>query len=164
MDDLKKRALEKIARDIFQLEKAYGVAYSDSLAELKKLRPSVSIPSSIFSNSCLSSLEAVVKYLREDSGLSYKAIAAILGRSYDCVAITYRNARGKMPSGLSVKPSVMIPASVIRQGKLSVLESICTYLREQSGARYSEIARLLNRDDRTIWTVCKRAARKNEGK
>jgi len=40
-----------------------------------------------------------------------------------------------------------------------MLESIISYLREKE-IRYSEIARLLNRDQRNVWTIYSRAVKK----
>ena len=48
--------------------------------------------------------------------------------------------------------SPVIPLSVF-SNKLSVLEIVVKYLREEKHLKYSEIAHLLDRDDRTIWTT-----------
>ncbi len=53
-----------------------------------------------------------------------------------------------------------IPLTVLQNRDLAILESIVEYLRDFRGLRYSEIARLLNRDSRTIWTVYNRAKKK----
>jgi len=55
-----------------------------------------------------------------------------------------------------------IPSSIFQDRSLSVLEAIVEYLKEQKNMRYSEIAKLLNRDDRTIWTSYKRAKDKRK--
>lgn len=60
--------------------------------------------------------------------------------------------------------NVAIPSSIFRDRSLSVLEVMVEYFREIKGMKYSEIARLLNRDDRTIWTVYKRAKEKRAKK
>jgi len=60
--------------------------------------------------------------------------------------------------------SVTVPSSIFQDRELSVLEAMAEYFREKKGMRYSEIARLLNRDDRTIWTAYKRAKVKRGGK
>jgi DNA-binding CsgD family transcriptional regulator len=46
--------------------------------------------------------------------------------------------------------------------KLSILECICYYLKS-SDKNYAEMSRMLGKDQRTIWTVCKRAERKLGG-
>jgi len=58
------------------------------------------------------------------------------------------------------KPSITIPSSIFRDRSLSVLEAMVEYFKEKKQMKYSEIARLLNRDDRTIWTAYKRAKEK----
>jgi Mn-dependent DtxR family transcriptional regulator len=53
-----------------------------------------------------------------------------------------------------------LPSSIFRDRDLSVLEAIAEYLKDKKNLRYSEIAKLLNRDDRTIWTAYTRAKEK----
>ena len=75
--------------------------------------------------------------------------------------MSYRVARTKKKEPFSKEVelgSEMIEFSAFKSG-LSVLESTCTYLASY-GKSFSQIARLLNKDQRTIWTVCKRAERK----
>jgi len=45
---------------------------------------------------------------------------------------------------------------------MTVLESVIVYLREKD-KRYAEIAELLDRDQRNIWTVYSRAIKKKKG-
>jgi hypothetical protein len=56
----------------------------------------------------------------------------------------------------------MIPVSVFSKEKLSPFETIVMYLKEKQGLNYHEIGTLLNRDERNIWTVYNRAARKQK--
>ncbi len=58
------------------------------------------------------------------------------------------------------KTSLAIPSSIFKNRDLSVLEAITVYLRDKKGMKYAEIARLLNRNDRTIWTSYQRAKKK----
>jgi hypothetical protein len=53
-----------------------------------------------------------------------------------------------------------IPLSIVCDRKVSIFETIVEYLKEHYGLTYHEIAVLLNRDDRTIWTVYNRAVKK----
>lgn len=65
-------------------------------------------------------------------------------------------------SRISIKHnrSIPIPAHIFRDRSLSVLEVLVEYLKERKGLTYHEIAVMLNRDDRTIWTCFKRAKEK----
>ena len=53
-----------------------------------------------------------------------------------------------------------IPIDVIRDRNFSIFESIVKFLKEKRSLSYHDIAVLLNRDDRTIWTVYNRARKK----
>ncbi len=58
------------------------------------------------------------------------------------------------------KIALLVPLSLLRDRSVSILESIVKYLKEKKKLTYHEIAVLLNRDDRTIWTVYNRARKK----
>jgi len=58
--------------------------------------------------------------------------------------------------------SIDIPSHIFRDRTLSVLEIMVEYLKNELKLSYHEIAVLLNRDDRTIWTVYNRAKKKRE--
>ena len=55
---------------------------------------------------------------------------------------------------------VLIPNIFTRE--LSVLEVIIKFLREDKNLRYSEIAKLINRDPRSVWLTYKRAIKKRK--
>lgn len=56
--------------------------------------------------------------------------------------------------------SVNIPSFIFTDRRLAALEAIVVYLRENQGLNFAQTARLLNRDDRTIWTTYCRAKHK----
>jgi transcriptional regulatory protein LevR len=58
--------------------------------------------------------------------------------------------------------TVNIPTSIFRDRSLSVLEAVVEYLKEHHNLNYHQIARLLNRDERTVWTVYSRAKKKRK--
>ena len=122
----------------------------------------VKVPISIFKNDYLASLENIVKYLRENLLLSFKQIAELTNRNEIALAVTYRNARKKLETKFVVTEisPYSIPVSILQDRSLSVLENIVAYLKDTFGLNYHSIAVLLNRDDRTIWTVYQRAKKK----
>jgi len=139
--------LEKLDRDVI-------VNLFDKFLDKEPIKIYVSI----LKNRKLSSLESIVKYLRE-SGLTNSAIANLIGRSPQVCSKTYNNAQKKYPHKITSVPSIDFPVKILKS-KFSVLESIVAFLKEQ-GLTYHEIAQALNRDDRTIWTVHKRALDKH---
>ena len=103
----------------------------------------------------------VKKEVRENLGLSYKEIASFTNRNPAVLAVTYRNARRKLQEKFVERISnYSIPLVVLHDRKLSVLENIVSYLKDTFGLSYHNIAILLNRDDRTIWTVYQRSKKK----
>lgn len=131
----------------------------------KKLQEKITLPVSVFDDPRLSPLEAVVKYLKEEKKLSYHQIAALLSRDDRTIWLTYHNACIKKKEKLPAKQSkFFIPVSILSDRKLSILESVVTYLKEEHELSFSEIAIILNRDQRNIWTACSRALKKIKNK
>jgi hypothetical protein len=55
---------------------------------------------------------------------------------------------------------VSIPSFVFRDRSVAVLECLVEYLKDERKLSFHEIAVLLNRNDRTVWTVYTRAKKK----
>ena len=132
------------------------------LALGKEIPTAERIPLSIFSNK-LSCFETVVKYLRENCRLKFNEIAVLTGRNISTIITTYHKAAKKLGVKLEISSSKYIPIEIIKKKTLGVLESIVVYLRD-SGMKFSEIAVVLHRDQRTVWTAYSRAGKKGEGK
>src|SRR3989344_2690926 len=134
---------------------------SISQAELPAKNETDSIPIAVFDNKELSSLETICKYLKENCNLSYHQIAILLNRNDRTIWTTYNNSKKKLPALFPVsKSEYYIPISIFKERKLSVLETIAVYLKEECNLTFHEIAILLNRNDRTIWTVYNRGKKK----
>ncbi len=66
---------------------------------------------------------------------------------------------------LREKPSkVTLPVSIFYNKKLSALEIICKYLKEELDLSFSQIASLLSRDQRTVWVTYHNAVKKQKSK
>ena len=145
--------LEKLDRDnLIQL--------FDDFLDKESRRREIRIPVSIFKNRELSSLELIVKFLKQEAKLTNSQIATLLGRSQQVCWTTYDNACKKSPAALEIEfCDHDVPVGVLRDPALSILEAIVSYLYSK-GMTYREIAVMLNRDDRTIWTVHHRALKK----
>ena len=59
---------------------------------------------------------------------------------------------------------VLIPSSVFKDRSVSVLEVLVEYLKDKKNLSFHQIAMLLNRNDRTIWTVYNRTKKKRGAK
>jgi len=148
------------------LEKKYNISKKELLAIVeKKQSKDNTIPISILRSSKLSSLESIVKFLRENRKLSYNNIGKFLDRNPKTLAVSYRVAHRKMPETFDNSvddDKKRIPFTAFTK-ELSILECICVYLKSD-GNSYAEISRMINKDQRTVWTVCKRAEKKSEEK
>jgi hypothetical protein len=133
--------------------------------EINEEQNELSIPISIFNNNYLSILEAVSKFLKENIGLKYCQIALMLNRNDRTIWSAYNNAKRKMNSDFLLYDSnYKVPLEIFRDRKLSVLEAVVEYLKDEFGLKFCKIAALLNRNDRTIWTVFQRAKKKRNNK
>ena len=151
------RDIKKIKDIVSKLEKKHGVS-SERLFRL--LKGEIIIPVTIFRQE-ITILEAVVKYLKENLGYNFHEIGSLLARNERNIWHAYAGARKKHPGKLIVKGTdYFIPVSVIANRELSALEAVSIYLKDVYNLTYHEIALLLQRDDRTIWTVCSRAVAK----
>ena len=121
------------------------------------------IPLSAFLNEKLSSLEIIVKYLKENIGKTYHEIAVLLNRDDRTIWSTYNNSLKKHKSGLVIKhTSELIPFSIFSSRKNSVLESLAIYMKENLGYSFTEISELTLKDYQTVYTTYKRGkSRKN---
>ena len=149
--------------NLFYTEKPNFLEY-----KIKDTNQLVFLPIDIFNNDFLSSLETVTKYMKEELNYRFRDIALLLNRSQKTVWDAYDGSRKKMDSRFSLDKNIkfLIPCFVFRDRSVSFLEALTEYLKDNLNLRYCQIASLLNRDPRTIWTVYYRAKdkRKNHKK
>jgi len=136
----------------------YGLSPAELIVSLKSV--DVVVPLGVLRHPVLAPLEAIVVYLRENKGFRLSDVAVLLGRDARVVGATYHAAKKKISPSLTglvvVDGGLSIPVSVLRDDSLSVLEAVVVHLKNRHGLRLSEIARLLERDDRTVWTLYSR--------
>lgn len=150
------KELEKFRFLLEQLTEEYIKKFEQIQEEKKK----DTIPANIF-NKRLSPLETVTKYLKENLDFSFKEISKLLNRNHKTVWHAYKNSQKKYSTKFSdSKAKFVIPISKLKNRKYSILESIVAYLKENSELNYHSIAELINRDERTIWTVYNRYKKK----
>lgn len=137
-----------------------GRIYESEIQDLLK-KKELYLPISVFDNKELSSLETITKYLKENLNLAYHEIALILNRDDRTIWSTYNKSLKKRKSILTIKPSEYhIPISILSDRKLASLQSIVLYLKDHYDLSYHEIAVLLRRNDRTIWSTYHQAKKR----
>ena len=133
----------------------------NELIEILMMQKDEKIPLSIFQND-MGPLEAVVKFLKEEKNISITRISRMLNRSDKTIWATYSKVKDH---DLKISQSrYYIPVSLLAKKKLSILESIVYHLKISENLGFHQIAILLHRDDRTVWTVYSRAVSKNSQK
>jgi len=141
-----------------KLHKKYG----DKAVELiKQLEQEEFVPLSIFSSKT-SPLESLCYYMHKEKNHNLSEIGELLGRSQKTVWQAVNDAKKKNTSFNvnTIDERYNIPVSLFSDRTFSILENLCIYLRDNFHLKYSEIAFLLNKNQRTIWTCCNRAKKK----
>jgi hypothetical protein len=170
MSQRRKNSEKRLAEVLRFLKKDYDLNPTEILhlikdkEQQKKQAEALYIPVSLFTASKLSSLETIVRFLRDTKGLKFTEMARVLGRDQRALSTTYRNAKKKNPYSIKIQNTKFpIPCNIIANKELSVLEHIVFYLKHEYKLSNAAIATALNKDPRTIWTVLNRI-RKKRGK
>src|SRR3989338_4390489 len=143
-----------------KLKQAYAALkpkYADTAEILQ--RKELFLPDFIFSKK-ISSLEAISKYLIENCGLSIKQASLLLNRTNKNIWYAYNSSKKKLDGFEETRVKLAIPIIIFQNSDLSVLENIVAYLKDELSLKYSQIARILHRDDRTVWSVYRKASKK----
>lgn len=152
-----KESIDKFAEFLERSKSQYHINEKDILRLVKEKNSFLSVPVSIFRND-LSPLEAVVRYLRE-SEYTLKEISLLLNRSNKTIWTTYDNATKKNVK-IEIDYDVFIPLFILSNRRLSTLENICSYLKDELSLSFSKISKLLGKNKNTVWTAYHRAKEK----
>jgi len=150
---------EEIIKVIIErLKKKYKINRKE-IVEIIRENKELIIPITIFSKE-LGALESLTKYMKENLNMNYKEIAEELNRDERTIWTAYKKASEKQKATREIKETkIFLPISIFKNEKLTILESIILYLKEK-GMKYIEIAKLLDRDQRNIWTIYSRVIKK----
>ncbi len=150
----------EIAKDaLLPIKERYSITLNELFSFVKN---QLFLPIQIF-NKKLTVLESIVTYLKEEKSFSFRHIADLIGRDERNIWGVYnRSGKKQYKKPIVNNARIWIPVSIFSDTTLSALESIVKFLKEELEISYHEIACLLKRDDRTIWTVYMRAKKKYE--
>ena len=150
----KDELLNDLKKILSELQANYNVTSEEAIG----LTQEKEIPVSIFSTE-RGPLESLVIYLRETGKLDFTTISTLLKRDYQTIWTSYNLGSKKTSEGIS-HSRVVVPLDIFNSRELRIFESLVKFLREKKSLRYRDIAILLNRNDRTIWTLYNRAIKK----
>jgi len=107
-----------------------------------------------------SSFEAIVHYLKSQSGLSLKRISELTARDQRTIWNVYNKATRKSLNYSIAQSNILLPVSILRNRIFSVLESVVFYLSSEYGLSVDQIAHMLGKNYKTIYTIQKRVINK----
>jgi len=155
-----KEAADSITSSFSKLSRDEKIELLASIVFSLKEGLSNTIPISVFDNDRLSTFEAVAKYMKEVLKLRFVDIGSSLNRSDKTIWVTYSKARKKMPSAFSSLVSdINVPIASLSDRKFTIFESLVLYLKDKDFTNH-QVASMLRRDDRTIWSEYDRAKKK----
>ena len=153
-----KEEIERLENIFERLKESYDLDDKDVLKLIKEKE--VFVPLSVFKNS-LAPLEAVVLFLKEHLDYSLHKIALLLKRDDRTIWLTHSNA-SKKNAKVNVVSEFYIPVSIFSDRKFSILESAVTYLKDTNGLSFKQISELMEKNQKTIWTVYQRFIKKKK--
>lgn len=154
----KTEVIERLRNSIVEL-KLSGVPSSEIIAVFRDIvgdvfSSDVFVPTSIFATKKLGALEATIRYLKDHEGMNYQKIGTLLDRKPVIVGHSYRASVKKHPEPLEVVQSpIVIPVTILKDRSKGVQQLIVKYLHDIYKLRFKDIARILARDHKTVWTA-----------
>ena len=146
---------------IQEIKKKYRIS-NKQISEFVESKRDIEIPITIFSKE-IGGLEVVVKFMKENLNMNYHEIAGALQRDERTIWTAYNKAIEKDKTPIKVEDNeITISVELLRNRNFTVFEIIISSLKEQ-GMKFSEIAKLLDRDQRNIWTIYSNACVKQDG-
>jgi len=159
------KSLEALKLLLEHFKEQYELSPEQLLDIISGKPKETSIPITAFNNEKLSSLEIIVKYMKENLSKTYHEIALILRRDDRTIWSTYNNSLDKYKQQFKAKETaVFIPLAIFSPRKLSVLESLVIFLKDNLGYSFNKISELLIKDYQTIYTTYKRGKSKQNEK
>jgi len=142
---------------MYEIRSRYNLTPKQVFDLIETKEPGLFIPLALFSNRKLGVLETVVKYMRENMEMSFGKMAVLLKRDYRTIWCTYDKAKKKDFYRFKTEEQrYLIPIEIFADRKHGVLEALARYCRDELKLSNSEIAHLIKRDNRTVWTVLHR--------
>ncbi|MBI2451564.1 Ig-like domain repeat protein [Candidatus Pacearchaeota archaeon] len=103
-------------------------------------------------------LGSIIDEIKEKHSLSKAEILNLVVKE---LKEKYKISNSEIAEILELKQKDNIPITIF-SSKLGGLEALVKYLKENVEMRFSEIAKVLGRDDRTVWTAYKKASEKEK--
>ncbi|MDP7179803.1 MAG: hypothetical protein QF824_00850 [Candidatus Woesearchaeota archaeon] len=140
------------------LQQKFNLSSDEILDFLDQKNNLAYIPISIFNNK-LAPLEAVVLFLKNTLKFKFQKISYLLNRDQRTIWYTHKKAT-KKDVKLNISSKILVDISIFGDRKFSILESLVAHLKDSLSLK--QIAKLIGKSYKTIWTVDSRYKKKNE--
>lgn len=130
------------------------------ITKIVESKKEILAPVSIFRNK-LSTLEILVKFLKETKQLTFSEISRLLNRDERTIWHAYHRTVKKGIKIIIVDSDLTIPVSLFASREYSPLETLVAYLKDSHQLKFNEIAALLDCSPKTVWTVYNRKQKKD---
>ena len=156
-DNAEKSNLVSITSNLISnADKDLLISLEGFLSQYKRSKQIQNIPLKLFSSPKLGVLEVIVKYLKENTPLTYSDIAKLLNRDQRTIWTTYSKAIKKHKEPFKINSDdEFISISAFSDMNYSPLQVLINEL-ERKGNSLKQIARLTNRSYKNIWMTKKR--------
>jgi len=121
------------------------------------------VPTAIFSDRNLSFSESLIDFLWAGSNLAPSKIGKLLSMDRRNVFTIMQRIAEKKKQKTTVpepKENIFIPVDVFSERKFSVQEQLVAYLKEEKQLSNKEIALIISRSEKTVWTAYDRMKKK----
>jgi len=142
--------ISELQNIVVEIQRVHGLTPRQIFETSEK---DILLPVTMFANRSLGVLETLVKFLKENHNMTFAEIARSLNRDNRTIWATYHKARIKAPYRLVQLPGPVIPAKAFEDRSKSALESLVKYCKQTLQLTNPEIAKLINRNNRTVWAV-----------
>lgn len=154
-DQDKEELVESLRDSFLHLRREPGFNLAELIGLFKDSEPM--IPCSLFKEQG-SPLSLLVKYCIDVLHLPLRDLPKRINRSYRALWGAHHKIKGSTTLN-ALRSDHYVSLSCFSPG-LSVMEAVCSHLKNSQSMTYHEIAVELRRDDRTVWTHYHRALQK----
>lgn len=140
----------------------YKLSLPEALRLSKEWKQYITIPVTSFSKE-LGALESTVAFLHDTHHLSFSEMGKMLNRNPRTIWTAYSKSKEKVPFALVPRQtSVQIPLYLLADRKHTIMEIVCSILKEHYGLTNHKIATHLHRSDSFVWITLRRHRQKKK--
>jgi hypothetical protein len=151
--------ITKLQGIVHEINRQYDLTPKQIVELVETSKFELKIPLQIFQNRNLGIFETIVKFMHENHSLSFIEISKLVNRDNRTIWCSYHNANKKVPYKFKPKQTsetIMIPIEIFSYRENGLLVTLVKYCNQELNLTNSKIAKLIDRNYKTIWAVSKK--------